>query len=394
MIRKEDYAVIKTLSERGVYQKDIADQLNIHPKTVSRALCNEDAPSRSRKRRGSKLDPYKDQIDALLAEDVWNAVVILREIEEAGYEGGSTILRQYIHPKRVLRSGKRTVRFETKPGRQMQCDWGELMVELGEALTKVYFMVNQLAYSRRFHFWCTNSLDAEHTYEGIIRSFEYFGGVTVEVLVDNPKTMVLEHRPPNQPRFNERFLDLSGHYGFIPRACRPYRARTKGKDERMVRYIKENFFQRYRQFESWAHMNQVALQWLREEADPRMHGTVKEVVSERFQREAPTLSSLPTQRFDTSYIETRQVAWDGYIEVRGNRYSVPAELAGRSVTVRIGLDDGLCVYHGEKQVVQCLLKPASQGWVTVPEHHARLWQETLQVTRRPLDVYEEVSSWS
>ncbi len=84
MIRKEDYAVIKALSERGVYQKDIADQLNIHPKTVSRALCNDDAPSRSRKRRSSKLDPYKDQIDALLAEDVWNAMVILREIEEAG----------------------------------------------------------------------------------------------------------------------------------------------------------------------------------------------------------------------------------------------------------------------------------------------------------------------
>lgn len=394
MIRKEDYAVIKALSERGVYQKDIAEQLNIHPKTVSRALHNEGAPIRKRKRRGSKLDPYKDQIDALLAEEVWNAVVILREIEAAGYDGGSTILRQYIHPKRVLRSGKRTVRFETQPGKQMQSDWGELVTDLGGELTKVYFMVNQLAYSRRFHFWCTNSLDAEHTYEGIILSFEYFGGVTAEVLVDNPKSMVLEHRPPNSPRFNERFLDLSHHCGFIPRACRPYRARTKGKDERMVRYIKENFFQRYRQFEGWAHLNQLALKWLREEADQRLHGTVNEVVIERFQREAPTLASLPAQRFDTAYVETRQVAWDGYIEVRGNRYSVPSELAGRSVTVRISLDDNLRIYHGETQVAQCLLEPASQGWVTVPEHHARLWQETLQVTRRPLDVYEEVSSWS
>jgi len=394
MIRKEDYTVIKALSERGVYNKDIADQLKIHPKTVSRALRHEGAPSRKQKRRSSKLDAYKDQIDALLAEGVWNAVVILREIQEAGYEGGSTILRQYIQPKRVLRSGKRTVRYETKPGRQMQCDWGELMTELGGQLTKIYFMVNQLAYSRRFHFWCTNSLDAEHTYEGIIRSFEYFGGVTAEILVDNPKTMVQEHLPPNPPRFNERFLDLSSHYGFIPRACRPYRARTKGKDERMVRYIKENFFQRYRQFEGWAHLNQLALKWLREEADQRLHGTVNEVVIERFQREAPTLASIPAPRFDTAYIETRQVAWDGYIEVQGNRYSVPAELAGRSVTVRTSLDDSLRVYHGGKQMAQYLLQPASQGWVTVPEHHAQLWQEALQVTRRPLPVYEEVSSWS
>jgi hypothetical protein len=276
----------------------------------------------------------------------------------------------------------------------MQSDWGEIEVELGGEGTKVYFMVNQLAYSRRFHFWCTDSLDAEHSYEGMILSFEYFGGVTKEVLVDNPKPLVLEHRPPEPPRFNERFLDLSGCYGFIPRACRPYRARTKGKDERMVGYIKDHFFQRYREFEGYAHMNQLALKWLGEEADQRLHGTVKEVVLERFQREAPLLAALPARRYDTSYIETRQVAWDAYIEVRGNRYSVPSELAGRSVTIRIGLDDSLRVCHGEKQVAQHLLRAASQGWVTVPEHHAQLWQEALQVTRRPLSVYEEVGSWN
>lgn len=394
MISKEDYAVIKALHERGVYQKDIAEHLQVHPKTVSRALRHQGAPEKKRKRRGSKLDPYKDQIDALLGEGVWNAVVILREIQEAGYEGGDTILRQYIQPKRVLRSGKRTVRFETKPGRQMQCDWAEWLTEIGGELTKVYFMVNQLGYSRRFHFWCTDSLDAEHTYEGIILSFEYFGGVTAEVLVDNPKTLVQDHRPPHPPRFNERFLDLSQCYGFIPRACQPYRARTKGKDERMVAYIKDHFFQRYRQFESWAHLNQLALKWLREEADQRLHGTVKEVVIDRFQREAPLLAALPARRFDTAYIESRQVAWDAYIEVRGNRYSVPAELAGRSVTIHIGLDDSLRVYQGDKQVAQYLLRSANQGWVTLPEHHAQLWQETLQVTQRPLHVYEEASSWS
>ena len=76
MISKEDYAVIKALNERGVYQKDIAEQLQVHPKTVSRALRNEGAPKRKRKQRGSKLDPYKDQIDTLLGEDVWNAMVI------------------------------------------------------------------------------------------------------------------------------------------------------------------------------------------------------------------------------------------------------------------------------------------------------------------------------
>ena len=104
MIRKEDFAVIQALHECGVYQKDIAAELNVHPKTVSRALQRQGAAEREWEKRGSKLDGYKDKVDQLLAEGVWNAVVILREIQAEGYEGGYSILREYIQPKRVLRS--------------------------------------------------------------------------------------------------------------------------------------------------------------------------------------------------------------------------------------------------------------------------------------------------
>lgn len=176
MLRKEDFAVIKALHERGVYQKDIAEQLGVHPKTVSRALKRDSAPASKRAKRDEKLDPFKPTVDRMLSEGVWNAVVILRAIQAEGYTGKSTMLRLYIQPKRALRQGRITVRFETPPGRQLQSDWGELVVEIAGVLTKVYFIVNELAYSRRFHFWCTDSCDAEHTYEGLVRSFEYFGG--------------------------------------------------------------------------------------------------------------------------------------------------------------------------------------------------------------------------
>jgi transposase len=394
MLDKEDFLMIKTLHQHGAYQKDIAAELGVHPKTVSRALKRGSAPTPKRKKRGSKLDPYKPKIDKLLQEGVWNAVVILREIQEDGYDGGITILRDYIQPKRVMRPSRATVRFETEPGQQMQSDWGEIITEIGGQQVKVYFIVNQLGYSRRFHFWCTDSQDAEHTYEGLVRSFEYFGGVAKEVLVDNQKTTVLKASNNGHPRFNERFLDLAGLYGFTPRACRPYRARTKGKDERMVGYIKQHFFVRYRSFESWAHLNQLAERWLAEEADQRVQNTVKEVVAQRFERELPTLGPLPPRRYDTSYFERRQVAWDSYIDVRGNRYSVPANLVGQAVTVRIGLDDTLKVYHDENIVASHLLRTVHEGWVTVPEHHAELWKDTLQVEQRPLDVYEEVTQWS
>jgi len=391
MIKKEDFAVIKALEQRGIYLKDIAEQVGVHPKTVSRALKRNGAPRAERKKRGSKLDAYKGSIDRLLSEGVWNDVVILREIQAEGYEGGITLVRMYVKPKRVLRSGKVTVRFETKPGEQMQSDWGEVEAEVGGQKTRVYFEVNQLGYSRRFHFWCAEKADAEHTYEGLIRSFEYFGGVTGEVLVDNQKSMVIKASNEGPTTFNERFLDLAAWYGFTPRACRPYRARTKGKDERMVGYIKRHFFVRYRKFESWTHLNQQAEQWLRDEADQRVHGTVKEVVAKRFERERPSLKPLPTNRYDTSYVEVRQVGLDGYVDVGGNRYSVPFVLSGQTVIVRIGLEGVLRVFQGEKLVARHVLKDKSTGWSTLPEHHAELWKDLLKVEQRSLAIYEEMS---
>ena len=391
MLRQEDFIVIKALNKRGVYQKDIATELGVHPKTVSRALKRGEPPQQQHRKRGSKLDPYKAAIDQLLAEDVWNAKVILREIQAQGYQGSYTLLREYIQPKRTLRPGKATVRFETEPGRQLQSDWGEIFTEVGGEETKVYFIVNQLGYSRRFHVWCTDSMDAEHTYEGLILSFEYFGGTAQEVLVDNQKTAVIEHPARGKVQFNARFLDLALHYGFTPRACKPYRARTKGKSERMVGYVKENFFVRYRSFENWAHLNQQMEVWLREEADPRMHGTVHEIVSERFQREQVALQPLPSVRYDTSYYEVRKVSWDGYIDVKGNRYSVPGQLCGSSVSIRIGLDGSLRVFHGETLIARHLLRSVREGWVTVPAHHQSLWQEVMRVERRPLQAYEEVA---
>ncbi len=306
MLKKEDWMEIKAQVSKGVYVKDIARELGVSAKTVSRALKREGAPSGKRPgARRSILDPFKSAIDSMLQEGIWNGMVILRKLQDLGYQGKGTIVRDYIRPKRPLRESRATVRFETEPGEQLQSDWGEIEARVAGEAKKVFFSVNTLGYSRRFHFWCTDSMDAEHTYEGIVQAFEHFGGATRQVLVDNQKAAVIRHRIGERVRFNERFLDLAGCYGFTPKACRPYRARTKGKDERMVGYIKHNFFVRFREFESLAHMNRLAEKWLEEEADPRVHGTLKEVVSERFEREAAFLSPLPALRFDTSYFERR-----------------------------------------------------------------------------------------
>ena len=396
MLGKEDFHMIQALQRRGVYQVDIAAELGVHPKTVRRALKRGGPALGKRRKRGSKLDPYKGRVDELLKDEVWNAQVILREIQAMGYSGKETILRDYIKPKRRLRKSRATVRFETAPGQQMQSDWGEKWTEIGGKREKAYFCVNALGFSRRFHVWAGPSLDAEHTYESVICALEYFQGVPSEVLFDNQGPIVLEHHPPDRPRFHPRAVDLAAHYGFTLKACRPYRARTKGKTERMVGYVKHHFFVRYRSFESWAHLRQMLELWLTEEADQRVHGTVKEVVAARFVREQPHLSPLPPSRWDTSYRQSRQVSFDAYVDVLGNRYAVPGELCGETVTVRISLDHSLRIYHDEELVIEYPLHDGSGQTISAAGVHKSLWDAVggEPVQQRSLSVYEEVAAWS
>ena len=346
MLTQEDYWMIQELNQQGVYRGDIAERLGVHRKTVGRALERGGPPSSKRRReRYAKLKPYMETVDKLLKAGVFNAVVIYREIQALGYDGKIRVLRAYIEPKRALRPGRATVRFETEPATQLQHDWGEVIVPIAGTAQRVHIAVSVLGYSRRFHVMAAPCCDAEHTYESLVRAFAWFGGVTRQVWVDNHKAAVTAH-VPGAVRFNERFKQLARHYGFVPKACRPYRPRTKGKVERLVGYVKQHFFQRYRDFESWAHLGQLLEAWLLEEADQRLHGTVKEVVAERFERERLALMSLPAHRFDTSYVETRHVGWDAYVNVRGNRYSVPSAYCGQMVTIRLSLDDELAVYAG------------------------------------------------
>jgi transposase len=116
---------------------------------VRRALARGGPPTRRGGRRGSVLDPYRPLVDQWLAEGVWNAVVIWRELQAQSYTGGISILRDYLHPKRARRPGRATVRFETEPGRPLQSDWAISRTVIAGEATVVYFVVNTLSFSRR-----------------------------------------------------------------------------------------------------------------------------------------------------------------------------------------------------------------------------------------------------
>lgn len=387
MLRKEDYYMIHQLARDGVFQAEIAHQMGCSTRTVRRQLLLPAPQSRARQKR-SKLDSYKPFIDARLSDGVWNAEVILQEIRALGYEGCRTLLRTYVQPKRALRPSKATVRFETSPGKQLQHDWGEIKTQVGDQETKVYFSVNTLGSSRRFYAWASPKLDAEHTHFSLIKSFEYFNGVPAEVLVDNQKACVIHHHIDGRVEFNEGFRALAAHYDFQPKACKPRRPQTKGKTERMVGYVKANFFIRYRSFESFDHLNQLLENWLTTVADQRFLRQFQQTQLDRFSADQAAMKSLPARRFDTSYCEYRQASWDGYIEVKGNRYSIPSDYSGQMMKIRISLANELKVYDNQDQLItQHRLQSKALGWLTDAAHHQAL-RESVQ--RRPLSDYEAV----
>ncbi|QFS86444.1 Integrase core domain protein [Marinobacter sp. THAF39] len=338
MQSREDFHMIKQLRTQGAHIVDIAHRIGCSERTVRRYLALPAPPTgKPKTRRPSKLDPFKPYIDEQLADEVWNAEVIFQQLRERGYTGSSTLVREYIQPKRPLRASKRTVRYETLPGKQLQHDWGEIRTEMGGRLCTVNFAVNILGYSRHFHVWAGPRQDAEHTYESLVQAFRYFGGVPASVLVDNQKAAVVRHDRDGKVTFNAGFLELANHYGFAARACRPQRPRTKGKTERMVSYVKHHFFQRYRSFDSYAHLNQLLEHWLDTYAQQRMLRRFRQTPAERFQEEQPQLLPRPAEDFDTRYYDIRHVGWDAYIDVHGNRYSVPAECCKfSSLQFRIG----------------------------------------------------------
>lgn len=152
-----------------------------------------------------------------------------KKLRQMGYEGGRIILRDYIRPKRPLRDSRRTVRYETAPGKQAQLDWAEHPVRIAGVPRVAHFCVTVLGYSRRFFFWITDKEDANHTYEGQRLAFEHFGGATETTLLDNQKTCVISHRRGEKVVFNPAYVDFCHHYGTIPVACRPGRARYLGQ---------------------------------------------------------------------------------------------------------------------------------------------------------------------
>lgn len=283
-----------------------------------------------------------------------NADVVRQELlAEKGIALSLRTIEREVSPLRrdLAAEARATTRFETPPGHQLQIDFGERRVMIGGVPAKVFLFVATLGFSRRMHVRAFRNERQESWLEGLESTFRHFGGVTTEVLFDNDRGLVSRHDiETREVAFNAKFLAFARHWGFRPRACAPYRARTKGKDERGVGYVKRNAVAG-RSFESFAAFEAHLDAWVREVADVRIHGTTGEAPAERFSREeAAALKPIAgITSFQTLRELTRKVQSDCAIEVDGNAYSVPWRLI--SETVRATITDGIVrIYHGSQEV--------------------------------------------
>lgn len=323
MIKLEEWVDIVSLHRQGFSIKAIARRLGISRNTVRLALRRKKPPAYVRPATTSKLDPYKDYLLARLAEfPELSAAVLFEEVKALGYPGGLSILKEFTLPYRVRRK-EPVVRFETPPGRQAQCDWAHLGTHLvsGE-FTPLYLFVMILGFSRALYAEVVTKTDIDTFLELHVHAFESFGGMPEEILYDNQKVVVLT-RGQAGPVFHPAFLAFAGQFGFRPRLCRPYRAKTKGKVERSIGYVRDRFFCG-RTFTGLADLNHQLDTWLKTVANQRIHKTTGERPLDRMQSErllpfaaarpwrgsspAITPPRRPSFRFSSPEVERRSLS--------------------------------------------------------------------------------------
>jgi transposase len=318
----------------------IATHFGCSRQTVKRYVKAGGPVGFSKPSRRARLSDHAEFLRERLIRHRGNADVVRQELAaEKGVTASLRTVERAVRPHRAALRAEALacVRFETPPGRQLQIDFGERFVMIGEVATKAFVFVATLGYSRRLHVRAFRHERQESWFCGLESAFSAFGGVPEEVLMDNARALVVSHEATSRTVvFNERLLAFARHWGFSPRACAPYRARTKGKTENGVGYVKKNAIAG-RAFADWEAFEAHLTRWEREVANARVHGTTEETPMKRFSlKEAARLKPLGGRApFGTLRELTRVVGHDCAVEVDANSYSVPWRLIGERVAVTV-----------------------------------------------------------
>jgi transposase len=403
MLRMEEWMDLKLLATEGRSIREISEMTGKSRNTVRRALRQRGPEGYRKRERKSKVEEYKDYLEKRYKECGLSAVRMAEEIRSMGYRGSVDTVRRVVRsmegPSRAQE--KLTVRYETPPGHQGQADWGSLGRFRNQEgkLIPIYVFVIVLGFSRYMYIEFTTSMKLPMLIGCHQRAFAYFGGWPATLLFDNMKQVKL-----GPGEWNPLFMDFANHHWIAVKTHRVRRPRTKGKVERMVKYVKENFLNG-RSFADLDDLNVQGLHWLATVANVRLHGTTGkrpiDLLSEEKLTKTGTIS--PYQITDRG---ARKVDRSGFVRWGGSRYSVAPTHTGKVVLVEQGeekvtikCEDLILAEHG--------LAPRRDSTITTAEHIEELWKLSLlepsqpqrhwdvtfgqDVAVMPLNAYEEVT---
>lgn len=378
VLEGELVATIRALASRGVGSKAIAHTVGVARNTVRRYLRQPVAPGVQTRPAARRLsDARREEARALYAGTAeGNAVVVQRLLQADGLTVSvRTIERAVADIRRAARaSALATVRVESPPGDQLQIDFGQKRVVINGVEVRVFFLVAVLSYSRRLFVKAFLSERQDDWREGIAAAFTHFGGVPRTVLGDNARALVrARDRATGTVLFHPAYLAFCRDWDVQPRACAPYRARTKGKTEAGVKYVKRNAVAG-RTFASFTALEAHLTAWMAE-ADQRIHGTTHETPHARFEREErAALRPLPQRPLPRREQRLcRRVAHDALVDVDTVRYSVPHRLVRDQVEVVIA-DEVVTIFHGAALVATHARAHEPHARVVDPAHYAGLWR--------------------
>jgi transposase len=382
MVAAEIVKQMGQLAELGWGAKRIARELGVARNTVRRYLRGaraevQEHPAARRLDEAARAEALR----LFDAEAEGNAVVVARLLLDRGVAASvRTVQRAVEDLRRSQRASQvATVRFETAPGEQMQVDVGQRLVRIAGTLVRIFFVCAVLGFSRRLFVRAFLSARQDDWREGIAGAFQRFGGVPRTLLIDNDGALVIGRDEATQTaRLHPAFAAFCRDFGVEARVCRPYRARTKGKTESGVKYVKRNAIAG-RAFGSFAEFEGHLDGWMRE-ADERVHGTTHERPIDRFLREeALALRPLPANPLPLRERRLRRrVANDALVDVDTVRYSVPHRLVRTDVEVLVG-EGEVRIYSGADLVATHARTLEPHTSVIDFAHYRGLWRAPPQL---------------
>ena len=334
--------------------------------------------------RGSKLDPFKGQIVRWLDTHPYSAQQIVQRLRELGFDGGATIVKQYVARVRP-RCAPAHLKLDFAAGECAQVDWGSWgSIGVGNTQRRLSLFVMVLCYSRRMYLEFTVSQTMEFFLACHEHAFQAFGGVVRRVMVDNLRSAVLLRLVGAAAVFNPKYVDFARHWGFEISPCNVRSPNEKGRVENAVGYVKGNLLAGL-ELPDFAALGAVAKLWVDTVADVRVHAATHERPIDRFERERAHLQRLNPTGFDLGRISLVRASSTCRVPLESNHYSVPPHLAGQRLTLK-AYPDRVCVYHHEQLVARHARSMQRHQDIEDPEHVRALQAQRASAREQRLMV--------